>query len=129
MIENKKKVFERLKEEFRVMAEKKVERRRMQRVLDPDRLLKEKLCIEDRTRRDMEKRLAKEKHKEEVYTMKAERDATKADTLTLAMEAKPELMNLLDERCFTEETGFMNHNELYLQAHVSDKLVTKQFVK
>ena len=37
---NKKKVFERLKEEFRVKAEKKVERRRMKRMLDPERLLK-----------------------------------------------------------------------------------------
>ncbi len=108
MRENKKKVFERLKEEFRVKAEKKVERRRMKRMLDPDRLLKEKLRIEDKTRRDMEKKLAKEKHKEEVAMRKEEREAAKADTLTLAKEVKPELMTLLDEIYFNEETGFMN---------------------
>ena len=53
----------------------------------------------------MEKRLAKEKHKEEVAMRKEEREAAKADTLTLATEVKPELMNLLDEIYFNEETG------------------------
>jgi len=96
MRENKKKVFERLKKEFEAKAEKKVERRRIRRMLDPEKLMKEKLRVEEKTKRDMEKRLAKDKHKEDVAERKAAREATKADTLTLALEVKPELMNLLN---------------------------------